>query len=97
MVFIFLGDYKVNMYSFRSLSANLGGFLIVISIRILSLGGLPPLMGFMSKLIGLRVLKGYSGVLVILVIRSLVALLYYLYIVFIIFIRIAGRKSGGHE
>nr|YP_010926100.1 NADH dehydrogenase subunit 2 [Crossaster japonicus]WKF51890.1 NADH dehydrogenase subunit 2 [Crossaster japonicus] len=84
---VFLIANNMSLSSLSSISrlpfySFVGGFGLVISI--LSLGGLPPLLGFLIKFISLHVLVSNGSFILcsILVIGSLLSLFYYLRIAF---------------
>ena len=70
-----------------------GGLLLVFGL--LSLGGLPPLRGFIPKLIGIQALSACSFpfLLFFLIIGSLLSLYYYLRFLFISFVHSSGFYS----
>lgn len=68
--------FNLNFFSQLSLIQNLNE-KIIICINILSLGGLPPLLGFLPKWVAIITLKNRFPILTILIISRLITLYFY--------------------
>jgi len=81
---IFLQINKINLTSSTHIKTfNTNTSYIILPILILSLGGLPPLLGFVPKLLTIIILSCTSiSVLIILILGSLINLYFYLNILF---------------
>nr|YP_010490435.1 NADH dehydrogenase subunit 2 [Gibbosaverruca weijiai]UWM12921.1 NADH dehydrogenase subunit 2 [Gibbosaverruca weijiai] len=80
MVFAFM-TYNINYFSQIPLMKSTKKKMIIF-INMLSLGGLPPLLGFFPKLIAFYILKKSYPMLMILISSSLITLYFYLRICF---------------
>lgn len=84
-MFILSNEYSLNTLSrLRRITFTNGTSGIILILVILSLGGLPPLTGFLKKFIGLKCLinKGRFVARIVLVLRRLLSLFFYLRIAF---------------
>nr|YP_011014089.1 NADH dehydrogenase subunit 2 [Unio tumidiformis]WQA10170.1 NADH dehydrogenase subunit 2 [Unio tumidiformis] len=74
---------KEHMKSYKQLfSSKESGKIFILTITILSLGGLPPLMGFIMKLLVLMFTEAKTIIIFGLIIGALVSLFYYLSLTF---------------
>nr|YP_009485643.1 NADH dehydrogenase subunit 2 [Velinus nodipes]AVZ00779.1 NADH dehydrogenase subunit 2 [Velinus nodipes] len=83
--FWFYSAYQMNQYSNKSLMFS---DKMMIIVAFLSLGGLPPFLGFLPKLIVIQLTMNYSSYLIsiILVMTTLITLFYYLRLISSIFL-----------
>nr|APH08677.1 NADH dehydrogenase subunit 2 [Lilliconus sagei] len=95
---IFMSLWLVNLKSMKNMN-NLEKFGIVvyynIMVLLLSLGGLPPLLGFVSKWLVMQtaINNSLSFVLFFLIMGSLLSLYYYLNLFFSIFLILVKKES----
>nr|YP_010400320.1 NADH dehydrogenase subunit 2 [Drupa morum]UQS76019.1 NADH dehydrogenase subunit 2 [Drupa morum] len=94
--FMFISLLKVNMGSMKNISSlkDFGVIQVSIMLFLLSLGGLPPLLGFLSKWLVILVSSGnaFTSFLFFLILGSLMSLFYYLSLFFSILL--GGMKKA---
>nr|ANZ03379.1 NADH dehydrogenase subunit 2 [Pleuropoma jana] len=98
VIVIFFPFILISFGNVKNLSVNNIGFYsyMFILLQLLSLGGLPPLLGFYGKL--LIIMCGFSCFnswiwILILILGSLFSLYYYLFLVFVFFINMIDLKN----
>lgn len=87
-IIFLLSAYPVKLVNLRRFGRMPNFFILLLGLRFLSLAGLPPFLGFYSKLIVLICIVGANKFLFtsILVIGSLINLFYYLGIFFNLYV-----------